>query len=140
MSHTLHSYASYYLPPSQDCIILVLDRSASVTIDDCRNCVIVLGPSAGSVFVRDSLNCLIYAICQQFRSRDSHQCQAHLFCATAPTIEESQWDFRPLWISYAGLAEQVFEASLSPFVNRWRDVHNFTPELAKHTIMAASIR
>ena len=37
-------------------------------------------------------------------------------------------------MSYEGVEEQMSRAGLSPFVNCWREVHNSTPETAKHTV------
>ncbi|KAH7725552.1 XRP2 protein [Aphelenchoides avenae] len=118
-----------------DCIVLVLDHIASVTIDDCKDCLIVLGPCKGSVFVRDSSNCTVYSACQQFRTRDSFL-TVFLFCSTAPIVEESTVDFFPLTMSYNGLDEHMAACELSPFTNRWSEVHNFTPESSRFTTSA----
>uniref|UniRef100_A0A914I9E5 C-CAP/cofactor C-like domain-containing protein n=1 Tax=Globodera rostochiensis TaxID=31243 RepID=A0A914I9E5_GLORO len=115
----------------EDSLILLLDRTASITVDDSRNCVILAGPCQGSIFLRDCTNILVLAVCQQFRTRDCRQLIAHLFCATSPTIEETDVTICPLLLNYSGLQTQMHAAGLSPFVNRWSQVHNFTPETGK---------
>uniref|UniRef100_A0A183BJN5 C-CAP/cofactor C-like domain-containing protein n=1 Tax=Globodera pallida TaxID=36090 RepID=A0A183BJN5_GLOPA len=115
----------------ENSLILLLDRTASITVDDSRNCVILAGPCQGSIFLRDCTNILVLAVCQQFRTRDCRQLVAHLFCATSPTIEETDVTICPLLLNYSGLQTQMHAAGLSPFVNRWSQVHNFTPETGK---------
>lgn len=74
------------------------------------------------MFLRDCVNVLVFAVCQQFRTRDCRQLTAHLFCATCPTVEETDLQVAPLLLNYAGLQTQMHAAGLSPFVNRWNQV------------------
>ncbi|MFH4982418.1 hypothetical protein AB6A40_009127 [Gnathostoma spinigerum] len=113
----------------KECCILVLDHTKSVTIDDCEKCLIVLGPCKGSVFIRDCVNCSVFTACQQFRSRDCINMDIFLFCATPPIIESSrQMRFRSLALSYEKLDDHMANAGLSPFINNWKNIHDFTPE------------
>nr|CAD2159019.1 unnamed protein product [Meloidogyne enterolobii] len=114
-----------------NCTLVILDQTASITIDDCRDCLIICGPCKGSLFLRDCKNLLILAICQQFRTRDCRHLNAHLFCTTCPTIEETDLEVAPLLLNYCGLQSQMHAAGISPFSNRWNQVHNFTPDSGK---------
>ncbi|KAL3077570.1 hypothetical protein niasHS_012276 [Heterodera schachtii] len=122
---------SFQIERCKDSLILLMDRTASLTVDDSRDCVILAGPCQGSIFLRDCSGILILAVCQQFRTRDCRQLVAHLFCATSPTIEETDVTICPLLLNYSELLPQMHSAGLSPFVNHWSKVHNFTPETGK---------
>lgn len=108
-------------------MVILLDHSGAVTVDDSKDCLFVFGPCSGSVFIRNCNNCFCYSICKQFRVRDSN-ISAHLFCATPPVIEESKVDFFPLYINYENLDEHMIQAGLSPFYNCWSQVYDFTPD------------
>uniref|UniRef100_A0A0N4VR39 C-CAP/cofactor C-like domain-containing protein n=1 Tax=Enterobius vermicularis TaxID=51028 RepID=A0A0N4VR39_ENTVE len=73
----------------KDCCILILDYTASVTVDDCDHCLIVTGPSKASVFLRNCENCSVFTPCTQFRTRDCVNIDVFLFCITKPIIETS---------------------------------------------------
>ncbi|VDK76536.1 unnamed protein product [Litomosoides sigmodontis] len=112
----------------KDCCILLLDHLATVNIDDCEECLIVTGPCSGSVFIRDCKNTSLFTVCQQFRSRNCINIDVFLFCTTKPIIESSKsMRFRSLALSYNKLEEHMMKASLSPFINNWSSVHDFTP-------------
>ena len=65
----------------EDSVIIVLDHTATVTIDDCMRCRLFIGPTRGrhistpthsavtyrSVFIRDCADCDVLVPCQQFR-------------------------------------------------------------------------
>ncbi|KAI1705336.1 tubulin binding cofactor C domain-containing protein [Ditylenchus destructor] len=118
-----------------DCILLVLDKTASISIDGCRNCIMVIGPCRGSIFMRDSTNCVIHAASQQFRTRDLKNIEARLYCTSGPIIEEStRIEFSPLLMNYDGIDKHMADSCLSPFANQWFRVHNVTPESSKFTL------
>ncbi|KAL3982729.1 Tubulin binding cofactor C family protein [Acanthocheilonema viteae] len=111
------------------CSILLLDHLATVNIDDCEECLIVTGPCNGSLFIRDCKNTTLFTICQQFRSRDCINTDVFLFCTTKPIIESSKlMRFRSLTLYYNKLEEHLMKSSLSPFINQWNSIHDFTPE------------
>lgn len=108
--------------------ILVLDHTATVNVDDCEKCLIVIGPCRGSVFLRDCKECTVFCACQQFRTRDCFSLDVFLFCASKPIIESSKYiRFRSLVLSYDKLEEHMMQACLSPFINSWDKVYDFTP-------------
>lgn len=43
-----------------------------------------------SVFVRDTSNCRITVICQQLRTRNTTDCEFHLYCMTKACIKIPQ--------------------------------------------------
>jgi len=111
-----------------DCTLVILDRSACVTVDDCTGCTLFLGPVEGSVFVRDCVELRGSFVCRQFRCRELHASDLRLFCATRPIIESSRGlRLACLSLDYAGLAEQLQAAGLSPLRNFWSAVYDFTP-------------
>jgi protein XRP2 len=111
-----------------DCTLVILDRSACVTVDDCTGCTLFLGPVEGSVFVRDCEELRGSFVCRQFRCRELHASDLRLFCATRPIIESSRGlRLACLSLDYAGLAEQLEAAGLSPLRNFWSAVYDFTP-------------
>jgi len=60
---------------------------------------------------------------------------AHLFCATSPAIEDTDLQISLLRMNYNSYKEQIYASGLSPFLNRWNQVHNFTPESGSFTII-----
>ncbi|CAN0412486.1 unnamed protein product [Lampetra planeri] len=111
-----------------DCRIVVLDHSATVTVDDCVRCRLVLGPVKGSVFLRDCEDCEVLVACQQFRTRDCRGLSIFLCCSTQPVIEASTaLKFGCYQFYYPELASQFRDAELSIFNNNWSSVHDFTP-------------
>ena len=68
-------------------------------------------------------------MCQQFRCRDLSNCNIMLHCQTQPIIESSVGLGFCCWnLGYQNLAEQQRAAKLSPFLNFWSHIHNFTPK------------
>ena len=117
----------------EDCTgaeIYVLDHSAAVQVDACVGCRIVIGPCESSVFLRDCRGCSVVLAAQQLRTRECHDCQMLLYCATQPIIESSSGLRLGCYMPhlYPELRAQFAAAKLLPWTNRWADVHDFTPE------------
>lgn len=113
----------------ENCNIYLLDNAATVTIDNCKNCNIFVGPTKSSLFVRNSSDLRIIAAIQQFRSRDSHHIDALLCCTTLPIIEASRdMRFGCFRGTYFELAGQFGSATLTPYLNNWSRIHDFTPQ------------
>lgn len=109
-----------------DCDIFILDYTATVYVDLCENCRIFVGPTESSVFVRECRSCDFMIACQQFRSRDCHQCRCALFCTTEPIIETStDIRFGCFDFSYFTLRQQMIRAKLTLWNNKWWQVHDF---------------
>jgi protein XRP2 len=85
----------------QRCNVYLLDYSAQITIDDCTECNFYIGPCTGSIFIRDCSNCTVSASSAQFRTKNCHNIDLSLFCASDPSIEYSDGlRFAPLNLSY----------------------------------------
>ncbi|KJH52776.1 tubulin binding cofactor [Dictyocaulus viviparus] len=119
--------------------ILVLDRTATVTIDDCTDCFVVLAPCSGSsvklileqfsVFLRECQHCTVLVACQQLRTRDCHTIRIASHCITQPIIEEtSDIVFHPLTLHYDTFVGDMIAANLSIFTSCTASVHDFTAE------------
>uniref|UniRef100_A0A1I7XRS0 C-CAP/cofactor C-like domain-containing protein n=1 Tax=Heterorhabditis bacteriophora TaxID=37862 RepID=A0A1I7XRS0_HETBA len=127
----------------KESVLIVLDHTATVTVDDCRDCLIVLGPCAGRreflfaliitlfniVFVRDCERCTVLVACQQLRTRDCRSLRLGLHCTTQPIIEGTKEAiFYPLALYYNTIKEDIRAAHLSVFNNNTATVHDFTPD------------
>lgn len=67
-------------------------------------------------------------MCQQYRTRDCKRITTFLSCATQPIIESSvNMKFGCISVAYNVLEDQLKAANVSPFVNNWNNVHDFTP-------------
>mmetsp|Transcript_59808 Transcript_59808/g.135318 ORF Transcript_59808/g.135318 Transcript_59808/m.135318 type:complete len:1220 (-) Transcript_59808:205-3864(-) len=112
-----------------DCRIYALDHTTNVTVDKCSRCIVFIGPCESSIFVRDCVDCKFFIACQQFRARDLTRCKVWMFCSTEPVLEVSPGlQIGCLAVGYPELPEHLSKAGLSPWNNRWSEVHNFTPE------------
>lgn len=112
----------------ENCTVYLFDHVAQISIDDCKNCKFLIGPSKASVFIRDCSDCSLSVICQQFRTRDCKRITTFLCCATQPIIESSiNMKFGCISLNYNGLNEQLKQASITPYINNWNNIHDFTP-------------
>uniref|UniRef100_A0A0N5AR56 C-CAP/cofactor C-like domain-containing protein n=1 Tax=Syphacia muris TaxID=451379 RepID=A0A0N5AR56_9BILA len=108
----------------KDCCILILDYTASVTIDGCEHCLIVTGPCKA----RNCTKCSIFTPCTQFRTRDCVDIEVFLFCITKPIIETSRSiRFHSLALYYENIEDHACKAFKSLFVNSWNTAFDFTP-------------
>eukprot|EP00048_Salpingoeca_helianthica_P017413 m.237088 g.237088 ORF g.237088 m.237088 type:complete len:330 (+) comp20934_c0_seq1:27-1016(+) len=113
----------------ENCNIYLLDNAATVTIDNCKNCNIFVGPTKSSLFVRNCSELHIIAAVQQFRSRDCHHIDALLCCTTLPIIEASRdMRFGCFRGTYFELIGQFTAATITPYLNNWSRIHDFTPQ------------
>lgn len=88
----------------------------------------ILSYSFGSVFIRDCTNCRCLIVCQQFRMRDCRKLEIFLHCQSQPVTENATAiKFGCFQGGYDGLVGQFEATKLSPFTNRWAQVHDFTP-------------
>ena len=109
-----------------DCTIYLLDYTAQITADDCVNCKIVVGPVDGSAFFRDCKGCTISVACRQLRTRDCHDMEFRVFCATQPSIETSTGLRFGCWqAAWPGLSAQFKAAKLDPTRNTFAKVFDF---------------
>ena len=88
----------------------------------------VLWMFCSSVFLRNCKECNVIVCCQQFRMRSCHKINILLHCATQPIIETSfKIKFACFHFFYGQLLSQMKAAGLSPFMNCWYNIHDFSP-------------
>ncbi|XP_063726228.1 protein XRP2-like [Symsagittifera roscoffensis] len=110
------------------CRVFLLDNMATINIDNCSNCAIFIGPTNQSVFIRDSTACNFIVSCQQFRMRDCSKVNVLLHCTSQPIIESSsKIKFACFQFYYEALQDQLQSASLSPYLNYWSNIYDFSP-------------
>ena len=111
-----------------DCDIFLFDHTATVSVDRCTNCRIIVGPCDASVFLRDCSKCTMAVAARQVRTRGCTDLTVRLFCGTAPVIEKSKRIGLACWRGgWFEFERQLETCALSPFQNRWAQVHDFTP-------------
>eukprot|EP00760_Papus_ankaliazontas_P001128 PhM_4_TR10394/c0_g1_i1/m.87364/K18272/RP2; protein XRP2 len=111
----------------KNCTFLLLDILDSVVADECEKCIFVIGPTSGSVFLRTCVDCIVIVACAQLRLRDCVNTSLLLYCQSRPAIESS----KGIRIGchqhyYFEMQEQMDEARLSVYNNRFDEVHDFT--------------
>ena len=81
-----------------------------------------------SVFIRDSNECNFIVSCQQFRMRGCSKVNVLLHCTSQPIIESStRIKFGCFQFYYEALPSQLKSANLSPFLNYWSNIYDFSP-------------
>ena len=81
-----------------------------------------------SVFLRNCTQCNVVVSCQQFRMRACHKMNVLLHSVTQPIIETSfKIKFGCFLFFYSKLLSQMKAAGLSPFMNCWYNIHDFSP-------------
>lgn len=120
--------AQFIISDCNNCDIILLDHTSTVSVDRCKNCRILIGPCDSSVFLRDCSECTFAIATRQLRTRDCRDINVRLFCGTAPVIEKSRRVRLACWTGgWFELERQLELCALSPFQNRWAEVHDFTP-------------
>lgn len=112
-----------------DAKLYLVDHSSQVTVDECHRCVIFIGPTDGSVFARNCSGCTFVVATRQWRCRECVDCNVITLCSSKPVVESSSqmrfgcWDFA----GYAGFRDHLAQCQMSPWVNLWSNIHDFTP-------------
>jgi len=120
--------AQFIISDCEDCDIYVLDHTSTVSVDRCVNCRIFVGPCDSSVFLRECNGCKFVIATRQLRTRNCKDNDLLLYCGTEPVIEKTkQLRLGCYRGSYFELEKHFELCALSPFHNRWHDVHDFTP-------------
>mmetsp|Transcript_13588 Transcript_13588/g.25470 ORF Transcript_13588/g.25470 Transcript_13588/m.25470 type:complete len:351 (-) Transcript_13588:74-1126(-) len=110
----------------RDCDIFLFDHLDSSFVDECENCRIFVGPVRSSIFIRTCKGCSFVIACRQFRTRDCSDCRFALFCTTQPSIETSvRVQFACFDFVYFSLREQIAQANLTLWNNKWWQIHDF---------------
>ena len=120
--------AQFIIADCEDCDIRLLDHTSTVSVDRCKGCRILIGPCDSSVFIRDCRDCTFAIATRQLRMRDCRDIDMRLFCGTAPVIEKTRRLRLACWEGgWFEFERQLEVCALSPFQNRWAQVHDFTP-------------
>ncbi|KAL0249021.1 hypothetical protein GEMRC1_004255 [Eukaryota sp. GEM-RC1] len=111
------------------CDIIVCRQFEQATVDEANECVLFIGPTSGPVFIRNCSNSFVITACQQLRLRDCSNVKVSLLCKTRPIIESST---NTVFYSYHGveyqqLPQQLKTAEISPYINCWSNIHDFSP-------------
>lgn len=122
----------FIIEECEDCVILLMDHSATVSIDDCKNCSIFVGPCESSVFVRTSSHLKLVIAAQQLRTRECRDLDILLYVSAGQPVIEATSGVRLgcFEFNYFGLAEQFAAAGLNPWYSEWSNVHDFTTSSA----------
>ncbi|OHT10383.1 protein XRP2-like [Tritrichomonas foetus] len=111
-----------------NCTVIIEDYCDSMNIDKCENTKFILSSIRGSIFVRTCISCQFIMVCGQFRCVDCKECDFLLFSKTGPVVESStKIRIGCGFIGHETLIEDMTNAQLNPLVNKWTDVHDFTP-------------
>ena len=87
-----------------------------------------MGPCASSVFIRECKNCKLVLTPKQFRMRDCKNLIISLYTQTEPVIEASEKiTFVPHQYVYPEMFQQMKEANLSLWNNKYSEVFDFSP-------------
>ena len=111
-----------------NCRVIIEDFCDSINIDKCEECIFILSAIRGSIFVRSCKKSKFMVVCGQFRCFDCSDCDFLLHSKTGPAIESSKKIRIGCGkIGYEKLLENMNAAHLDPLINKWSDVHDFTP-------------
>ena len=110
----------------RNCKVVLLDYSATITVEDCDGCLFFIGPCKSSVNFRRCKALRIMSISQQLRMTDCIDCKIALYCMSRPTIETcTNCSFGCLYFEYNELKAMMESAGLIAWNNKWSEVHDF---------------
>lgn len=122
----------------KNCVVVILDHTAQITVDRCENTKFYIGPIKASIFFRDCKNCEITVCCSQFRCRDLTDSIVNVYTPNDPIIESSSGlTIGPYNMKYPQLKEHSDAANLcgdftdddgkvQTKYNHWNQIHDFT--------------
>lgn len=106
--------------------------SVQIIMEGCRHCRVLIGACESSLFVRDCRHCDLAVAVQQLRTRDCRHLRFSLYTQTRPVIEtSSEVSFSCLRLAYFSQEANFEAARLSPWNNRWSEVHDFNQGAAR---------
>ncbi|KAF7231867.1 hypothetical protein EG68_11953 [Paragonimus skrjabini miyazakii] len=111
---------SLYLADLIDCTVHVQGVCGNMIMRRLRRC-------PGSVWIEDCHECDLIVACRQLRVHQTTGCRLGLHMASRPIIENSTGlNVGPYSLDYPELEKHLQEAGLSPTVNLWREVEDFS--------------
>ena len=101
---------------NNDCIILIMDYSYSITIKNCENCNIFLAPCETSIMINDCININIISISAYLTLKNIEQSNFYIFVSKNPVFENcSKIRVGYFFIQYTELQEMFHKSKK----NRW---------------------
>jgi tubulin-specific chaperone C len=113
-------------------VVVLLDVTRALRIDNLSRCLVIAGPTAGSVLLHNCTHCVLWLASRQIRIHTSTDCTFHLHVLSRPIIEHcDRVTFAPYALSFAGLPAAMAAAGLhqpgagAPPGGRWWQVDDF---------------
>ena len=111
------------------CIIIIMDASSSVIIQDCTNCSIFIGPCSSSILMRNCKKINLISISQQLRLTNVKEGNLFIFSMTSPAIETcSDIKLGMFCVQFVELSEMLKNSKINIWENHWSQFHIFGSE------------
>ena len=111
------------------CIIIIMDASSSVIIQNCKNCSIFIGPCSSSILMRNCNKINLISISQQLRLTNVKQSNLFIFSMTSPAIETcSDIKLGMFCVQFVELSEMLKNSKINIWENHWSQFHIFGHE------------
>lgn len=117
------------LQNNTNCIIIILDYSGQIEIQECSSCYLFLAPCKGSIIVRNCINMNIVSASAQIRITNVTKSNFFVFTPALIAIESSkEITLGTFFIEYMELPEMFQKAKLNIWENTWSEYHLFTKD------------
>ena len=111
------------------CIIIIMDASSSVIIQNCKNCSIFIGPCSSSILMRNCKKINLISISQQLRLTNVKEGNLFIFSMTSPAIENcSDIKLGMFCVQFVELSEMLKNSKINIWENHWSQFHIFGSE------------
>ena len=105
---------------NNDCIILIMDYSYSITIKNCENCNIFLAPCETSIMISDCININIISISAYLTLKNIEQSNFYVFVSNNPVFERcSKIKLGYFFIQYTEIQEMFQKSKINIWQNKW---------------------
>ena len=118
------------LQNNKSCVIMIMDYSSSVSIQECTDCSIFIAPCQGSIIIRKCSNVNIISASAQLRITDVMNSSFFVFSSTPPAIESSKnINLGMFFVQYMELPDMFKKAKLNIWENAWSQYEKFGNEV-----------
>lgn len=118
------------LQNNKSCVIMIMDYSSSVSIQECNDCSIFIAPCSGSIIIRKCQNVNLISASSQLRITDVVNSSFFSFSSTPPAIESSKGiNIGMFFVQYMELPEMFRKAKLNIWTNEWSQFEKFGNEV-----------
>jgi hypothetical protein len=105
---------------NKNCIIIIMDASSSVIIQDCKKCSIFIAPCSSSILMRNSKQINLISISQQLRITNVNESNLFIFSMTSPAIENcSDIKLGMFCVQFVELSEMLKNSKINIWENHW---------------------